>query len=393
MRERMRAGVWALLLAGTLAGSAGILRANPGSEVGKKRTGPVGQGNETAKPAEPEIPLGWAEPRDGLQAGLFPTTNKQVYRYGDTLTFHLRVRNVSDKRLDISLQTPNYWPVTLAAGNRILLQPSPGETAPFSLLAGEEATLPNSEFSVKLMPPGTPPIPINQKGQLEGDIIPLLPGKYTLSCPSPIWIADPERANTSTGHRVKTGALQFALLDEPGAPRVAPGKFVGRQPGLARAGRPTIEWGEVVNGLQGGIAFPGDKRQAAPGGELHLAFYIRNVMDKPVSIAYPKFQEYDWHPIVTDAAGKTLYTRAVFISGWRGHSTHTLKPGEAILAGKTKLELLEKEPEDNKSYTPSVVVEPGKYTVYLVSSARFSEGDRLDMVLISPSAKFEVARP
>lgn len=351
------------------------------------------QDAKTQAPAKAdETPIGWGQERDGLQVGIFLLNGQEVYHYGDQLSFVLRVRNVSKETINLPLKSPNYLPLSLGPKNTINLSPSPGDTIDFHLAPGDVDDLPNSEFHVTIVPPGEAFL-MNDREKTT--LFPLVPGKYQIQSSIPLWLAAPKDEHTATGHHVRAGAANFVVLDEarPGArlPQNVRPRLPFRIATPDRNERGGIQWGDIVNGLQGGLALAEDKRRYKVGDTLSMDFYVRNMTNRPLTISYPNFRDYDWAPMVQNDKGEGVRVMQVFVSGLRSHSEHLLLPGERFQIGHTTLTLdAEMQSDADKGLAPHMAAKPGRYTISLVDSVRFAGMERFDMALVTGSAWFAI---
>jgi RNA polymerase sigma factor (sigma-70 family) len=88
--------------------------------------------------------VAWGKPEDGLQVGICLTTNGPI-RIGEPLTFELRVRNVSKKRVELQLRATSEWKANILAGKVIWIiasGPGPGQEVPLALDPSEEKVVP-----------------------------------------------------------------------------------------------------------------------------------------------------------------------------------------------------------------------------------------------------------
>lgn len=337
---------------------------------------------------------GWGKAHDGLQVGLVLKDKKTAFRYGETLHFALRVRNTGDKRFEAMVKTTHRPFYSLVAGNQIRFDILFGDAKPFQINAGEEKTLTDADYAVTLVPPDESPVKAkDNEPNADKTFLGLLPGKYSIHAPMPLWVADNDDNTRATGLRASTGKVSFEVVDplEGLRPnRTPPPRF---DPILKMI---PISWGEPVNGLQSGLAIApvpnADKNSAA---FLGLTFFVRNITTRPMRISYPNFQEYDWSPMVKNAKGEAQEVSHVFVSGLRGMLDKTLQPNEIFAMGNTRLRCIvsDKKAEGKDDLTPTLTAPAGKYTVSLMASVRFQGLDRLDMVLISADVPFTLPLP
>ena len=341
------------------------------------------QEKKAAKVEKAEEMIGWGKEQDGLQAGLFLKNPSAVFRYGDKVEFALRVRNVGRGRFAESVRTTPRPSYGLGAGNCLRFAITFGDTVPFELEPGEEKTLPNGDFAFTIVAPtetSTEPVSSDKA------IFPLMPGKYQLVAPMPLWIADDNDPNRATGHRVKTGILKFEVRDKLPLPNRIAEK--GRRTNPPDFNLPAINWGEVANGLQGGIGVNPDAKNGVKA-QIPLTFYVRNITKLPLTISYTDSLEADWFPMVKDEKGEQRRVNQIYRGGLRGSSEHTLQPNEVFAIGSTTLGVkVGEKPDDDLSQTPTFTAPAGRYSVSLVTSVRLSSFYRLDLTLITAELPF-----
>lgn len=337
--------------------------------------------------------IGWGEPKDGLQLGLFPQSEQKSFRYGDTLLLVLRARNVSAAPIALTMKTPQISSVTLGEKRRLVLQtlgPS-GDVVPLRLAPGQTAELPGGRYAAQIAAVGETEPPRENSGP----VLPLLPGTYHIECSTPIWMPDKDDASRATGHRAKPGIFTFTVRDAARHSPVAPQK----EKANVKASDAAIAWGESVNGLQGGIMRIAEKNlsrladapyKSIAADEILARYYIRNTTSKPLAISHQPFDENDASPWVTDAKGAGQTVRTVFLSGIRAMQEDTLQPGEIRPVGWRRLHLQTQQSLPAAEYTPMLTAPTGQYNLRLIYSVRFSGHPNLDIVLISGSAPFVI---
>ena len=340
------------------------------------------------KPALPRI--GWGEPQDGLQVGLFPESRQQTFGYGDTFALVMRVRNVSRALIAFTMKQPDVTHVTLGENGRLVLQTlGGGSIISFSIAPGETKDLPGGRYEAQLIAPGDE---LPRTDNVPVPALALLPGEYHAECSLPIWMPDKNDSSRATAHRAKPGEFTFTVREE-GPRKPAPIKNEATSDGA-------ILWGDPVNGLQGGIrrvtdkefaALPEDKRKEIASDEILTRFYIRNTMDKPLRLSYQDFEEYDASFWVKDAQGKDQFVRSVFFTGLRMQQEQTLRPGEMTTAGWGRLKFQTQDvPREENNFNPMLTAKPGRYTLRLISSVRLAGLNTLDMVLVSKALPFVI---
>ena len=335
--------------------------------------------------------IGWGEPKDGLQIGLFPQSAQTSFRYGDTLMLVMRARNVSSAPIAITMKTLNIAVVTLGEKGRFVLQTlgGGGEAVPFRLAQGETVELPGGRFAARIVAVG------EQEHQTEnkGDAVALLPGEYHAECSTPIWMPDKDDATCATGHRASPGIFTFTVRGE--AQRHAITRKNESALGAA------IQWGEAVNGLQGGLQriskkelteLPDTMYRSIAANEVLARFYVRNTTDKPLAISCHDFDENNLSPWVKDANDKDYLVRSVFTTGRRASREHLLQPGEILGTGwsRLKFQTLQTPLEANET-TRTLMADAGQYTMRLIGSVRFSGLNNFDMTLVSGAIPFVIA--
>jgi hypothetical protein len=323
---------------------------------------------------------GWGEPKDGLRIGLFLENQGRVFRYGDILTFALRVRNVGETDFECMIRAANQSTFSLAAGNQLRREGLFGDPMPFRLVPGQEADIPGGKFAVRLLPLGDKAPP--GIAGVDATPIALLPGKYTFECAYPIWMADADDSSRATAHRAKPGTLSFTLLPDPGKSRVRP-------PLLRDNDQPTVTWGETVNGLQSGIAPAREARIGnRPNDKIAVEYWVRNTTDKTLALSYPNLGR-DSHPNITREDGSHVPINMVYSTGLREMMQRTLKPGESLVIGTSSVRLLPVgKQKDEGDFSPTMTAEPGKYNASANAAIRFTGLDWFHIVLVTPTLPF-----
>ena len=338
--------------------------------------------------------IGWGKPIDGLQIGLFPQSDRSTYRYGDTITFLMRVKNVTRATMHLNVKLPLLPLITLGEGNRLVIQTGGGNDQPLSLRPDEIVDLPGGHYDMRIV---APHIPLERMMPNSGALV-LLPGTYRVECNLPLWIPDANDASRATAHRAKPGTFSFTVAD-PAATRNSPAPKNKPVPIPLRV-PDRIHWGAVNNGLQGGLllvtaqdraVLPPEKRDDPGPNEMKMLYYVRNTTGVPVSLTYAASQETDWNPWVKDAAGKDQLVHTTFVSGLRGMQDQVLAPGQVQQTGKAQLLFYSSRlPLDLKTLMPLLLAEPGHYTVRLVDSVRYTGFDGFDVVLTSGELPFDI---
>ena len=338
--------------------------------------------------------IGWGDPIDGLQIGLFPKSDRTTYRYGDTITFLMRVKNVTQDTIRLNVKVPDAPFITLGEGSRLVIQSVGGEAQPLSLRPGEIVDLPGGHYDRRIV---APHIPLERMMPNAGTLV-LLPGTYRMECSTPLWIPDADDAGRATAHRAKPGIFTFTVAD-PDATRSYPAPKHKPVPVPLRT-PDRIHWGAENNGLQGGIllvtakdreVLPPNQRADSGPNEMQMLYYVRNTGKVPISIHYALSNETDWNPWVKDAAGKDQLVHTTFVSGMRGMRDQVLAPGQIQQTGWASMKFYSARlPLDLKTIAPLLLAEPGHYTVRLVNSVRYTGFDNFDVVLVSGDLPFDI---
>jgi hypothetical protein len=382
----------------------------------------------TASPgAEPDsLPLiegeGWGSEQGGLQLGLFLDGDKSELAYGDTVAIAVRARNTSGEPLEVRYAASDSQCRVDALPDRrlsLMVLPRGQEPQVLRLEPGEEKPVPGLALRVRL----------GQPGDRERDAaavepaasMALLPGRYTVEFPNPIWLADPTGSGPYTAHPARPGLARFTVRDDaanpwiverivydasgrPSLPRempADPGAVVTQldgPPGIAGEGLP-ISWGEMVNGLQAGLRreewegpATGPKRPCT----ITFGFYVRNCTNRALRARLPDLGDAawgssDWSPDIEDNDGNRVdMTRRVDTTGFRGSRDYLLAPGECVRVGCPWLQLGDKA-APGADQDSVALVEPGRFTAACVETAFWAAGWRLSMALPTGRVVFDVA--
>ena len=137
-----------------------------------------------------------------------------------------------------------------------------------------------------------------------------------------------------------------------------------------------VAWGEVVNGLQAGLATSFDfERPYQLGQDVPLEFLLRNTTDKPITLTHarvPRFVNFagDYHrppgPQLFGPDGKQVFPASgVNGCGLPGTVTRTIAPGEVVTLTASRLPLRSEDWEGTTVNLLTFVVKPGKHRVSL----------------------------
>lgn len=346
----------------------------------------AGQGAPAQKAPKP-APVkvgggGWGEAKEGLRIGLFLENPGNEFRYGDILTFVVRVWNVGEKDFECTLRALSGNASFTLNGDHLQYEGvNPfGSAMPFRLVPTQEAVIPGGTFKVRLVPVGEKPLP-GVAGE-DAVAVPLLPGKYTLGCRPPLWMSDPDNLNSARSHYARPNQITFTLLPDGGAKPIRTSRLDLPQP--------NVLWGDPVNGIQNGISMtPVARTDKTANPRVMFQHWVRNTTDRPFDISYTRAPEYDWYDHVSDAKGTAVSVHPLMMmTGLRAiqHVTLTLKPGEPMVLSKAILQLV---PEDGKpmasDYGPRMTARPGVYNISLTQPVGY-EG--LSILCITPTLNF-----
>jgi RNA polymerase sigma factor (sigma-70 family) len=304
----------------------------------------------------------WGEAVDGIQAGV--TANKYDFRRGETATFTVKIRNVSEATITASyvsgvpgLTKPG---VTSAANAqpRVLMPPEPRVYHPTlsrSLKPGEVSEL------------GTARLHVQAASEAGGGEVPTLvatPGKY----------------------QVAYSGLAFAGTAGPDKVWVATGKVaieVHDATKLADKAE-AVSWGEAADGLQAGLAYPhGAKHAYHLGEQVTFVVWLRNVSSRKATVSFWSPPEDDAGPVVVgkDRKPQQAYPEVKCKDGkpakvipppvWRYSPQvveRILQPGEVMELGRLTLWLVGQNPSRKVAH-PTLVAAPGSYRVHYAGLA------------------------
>jgi RNA polymerase sigma factor (sigma-70 family) len=315
----------------------------------------------------------WGEAVDGIEAGV--TANKHAFRKGETATFTVKLRNVSEATITASyvsgvpaLTKPG---VTSAANAqvRVLMPPDPRAYHPTlsrSLKPGEVFEVGTARLHVQAAP-GT--------GAVEGPTLVATPGKYQVAYPRIAFAgtAGPDKV------WVATGKVEIEILD------------VTKPAETAEA----VSWGEAVEGLQAGLAYPDNvKHGYRLGGQATFVVWLRNISDRKATVSFWSPPEdgagpivvgkdrkpHQAYPEVKDKDGKPA--KVIPPPMWRYSPQvveRILKPGEVMELGRPQLWLVG-ENSPRKAPHATLGAAPGRYRVQyhgLAGGMEFATGTGL----------------
>ena len=299
----------------------------------------------------------WGEAVDGIQAGV--TANKHDFRRGETATFTVKVRNVSEATITASYVSgaPGLTkPDLTSAANaqpRVLMPPEPPAYHPTlsrSLKPGEVFELGTARLNVQASA-GT--------GGVEVPTLVATPRKYQVAYPGIAFAgtAGPDKV------WVATGKVEIEVHDATMPAETAE----------------AVSWGEAVDGLQAGLAYPdGGKHAYHLGEEVTFVVWIRNVSGREATVSFWSPPEDDAGPIVV---GKDRKPQQAYpeVEGKDGKPAKVIpppvwwyspqvveripKPGEEMELGKPTLWLVGENPT-RKVNRPTLVAAPGGYRVH-----------------------------
>ncbi len=133
-------------------------------------------------------------------------------------------------------------------------------------------------------------------------------------------------------------------------------------------------WGQVVNGLQLGLAFDGDDRAYRLGEVVSLTVSVRNVGDEEISWAYADLGHSA--PAILGTSDKPIIFCGGLFTGSGSTITHrlSLQPGESKLLGKVRLQL--GSTQKPKGIDWGIDLAPGQYRVwYPVTFGNYEDVD------------------
>jgi RNA polymerase sigma factor (sigma-70 family) len=162
------------------------------------------------------------------------------------------------------------------------------------------------------------------------------------------------------------GTTLLAGREAPGhdEQKAAAEKFMGpvAKPRQGQENGASIAWGQVVNGLQAGLALTG-ARASRTGETVRLKVKLRNVGKAPVTITYGILRESA--PDVTDANGNPVFVQMPPIFAFIVIPTRqVVNPGETLTLYNPEVTLAERRAGPLPDvYTPTIRVRVGKHRI------------------------------
>ena len=153
---------------------------------------------------------GWGEVWKGLAARILSSESEEgeEFRYGDTLTFVVRARNVGGDDFACTARSMN-GTITLN-GDHLRYDSIPGDPILFRLGPGQSMRIHGGTIKVRLVPVGEK-APPDRAGE-GATLLPLLPGKYTFVCSQPLWMSNEENPNSASTYPARPNPITFTLL-------------------------------------------------------------------------------------------------------------------------------------------------------------------------------------
>jgi|GEM_PF-6891566 len=301
----------------------------------------------------------WGEVVDGIQAGV--TGNKHDFRWGETATFTVKVRNVSEATITASyvsgvpgLTKPG---VTSAANAqpRVLMPPEPRVYHP---------TLSRSLKPGEVFELGTARLHVQAASGTGGVAVPTL-------------------VATQGKYQVAYSGLAFAGTAGPDKVWVATGKVEIEVHDATKPAEKAeaVSWGEAADGLQAGLGYPhGAKHAYRLGEQVTFVVWLRNVSGRKATVSFWSPPEDDAGPIVVgmDRKPRQAYPQAKIANGqviappvWHYSPQvveRILQPGEVMELGRPTLWLVGENPSRKVAH-PTLVAAPGSYPVHYAGLA------------------------
>jgi RNA polymerase sigma factor (sigma-70 family) len=318
-----------------------------------------GKGSHEGQPDVAEE-TAWGEAVDGLQAGV--AVNKHDFCWGETATFTVKVRNVSDATITASYVSgvpDRTTPGVTSAANaqpRVLMPAQPGMYRPTvsrSLKPGEVFELGTARLRVQAAF-GNDPAPVPR--------LAATPGKY----------------------QVAYSGLAFAGTAGPDKVWVATGKVEIEILGATKAAEKAeaVSWGEAdEDGLQAGLAYPHNGNHAYHLGEqVTFVVWLRNVSGQKAAVSFWSRPEDDAGPMVVgqDRKPRQAYPTVKSTIGqviappvWHYSPQvveRILQPGEVMELGRPTLWLVAENPSKKVAH-PTLVAAPGSFRVHYAGLA------------------------
>jgi uncharacterized protein (TIGR03067 family) len=315
----------------------------------------------------------WGEAVDGIQAGV--TASKHDFHMGETATFTVKLRNVSEAPITASygsgvpgLTKPGVTPAANAKP-RVVMPPEPRVYHPTlsrSLKPGEVFELGKARLHVQAA---------SGAGGVEVPTLVATPGKYQVAYPAIAFAgtAGPDKVWATTG-KVE---IEVHAATKPAEKAEA------------------VSWGEPVDGLQAGLAYPAHGKHAYGLGEqVTFVVWLRNVGGRKATVSFWSPPGDDAGPIVVgkdrkprqaypEVAGKDGKPAKVIPPPVWGYSPHVLErllePGQVTELGRPTFWLVGGNPSRRVS-RPTLVAAPGSYRVHfpdLAGGMEFATGTGL----------------
>jgi uncharacterized protein (TIGR03067 family) len=319
----------------------------------------------------------WGETVDGIQAGI--AANKRDFRMGEMAKFTVKIRNVSENTVTASYVSgvlaetkPN---VTSAANAPFRVQMRPGPRGYHPTLS--RALKPGEVFEL-----GTAVLRVQRAAETGEFEVPTLiapPGKYQIAYPRLAFggTAGPDKV------WVTTGKVEIEVHDATKAAEKAE----------------EVSWGEAVDGLQAGIAYPhGAKHAYRLGEQVTFVVWVRNVSGQKATASFWSPPEGGAGPIVvgkdrtpqqayplvySEAPSKDGTPATVVLPSLLRYSPQVvekiLQPDEVMELGRPTLRLVGGD-TTRKVARPTLVGAPGSYRVLypdLAGGMEFATGTGL----------------
>jgi hypothetical protein len=287
----------------------------------------------------------WGETRAGLQAGIRIPDGRLTVRQGEPLRAEVRLRNGTDKSIQLDSLTPTAWSVK-RDGNRLLLESDPSTAGAISsdtviLTAREESLANTPPAALILREPGWK----DDRTDFSVPTVHLEPGTYQLRTVNRQVLSNQEKYPKE----LTTGFVEITVLREPA---------VANSPALVPL---RITWGQPKDGLQLGSSFVLGRTGYRVGDEVPFTLHARNTLEQPKQFRTWHYPVCDYSPEVVDGVGDRVHVDVVRISNFVLAHDQSLMPGEAIVVAHPRLVLAPPSQLDNKGITPTMPAAPGKY--------------------------------
>ena len=150
-----------------------------------------------------------------------------------------------------------------------------------------------------------------------------------------------------------------------------------------------IAWGPAKHGLQAGIYSDFGLRPVSLGKLVPLSVLIRNTNKTPIKITYSQTSYHDDPPEVRDAAGRPLVVRMPSAEPYP-HLTIEIPPGEVMGLDNSSFTILPKEADPAQNKGPTLLAEPGRYSVTKLFRYNTDGGKDLDQQLTTGPIQVDV---